>query len=214
MRLPQGSMVERTFYALGYLLEEAESRLGSAAPRFRADEGHEPLVEADPVADRPRHGDILEDAVNAAGTVAGSAAVSWIVARLMRPKPVRWPLVVLAGTAATALADFVDSLDDDERPGFPPTIEDLPRYAAGVATAAAYAAILYPRLPGSPLTRALAFGALDGMLEDGGVIGLLRRVAPEADVPMQSLAGLRPERRSPLAALAFGLGLALYRGKD
>jgi hypothetical protein len=147
----------------------------------------------------------------------GTLATGWLISRLIRPRPVNWPRAVLAGVAGTALAEIMDSLSQrgTDRPAlFPPSVEDLPRYAAGVATAAAYAAQIYPRLPGSPLTRGLIFGTVEATVADsGGALGLLQRVAPQLRLPLGSLATYSIPQRSAAASLAFGLGLGLYSSK-
>lgn len=159
------------------------------------------------------------DDVASAGYALGTLAAGWVLSRIIRPHPVNWPRAVLAGVAATALADLVGSLGRSEtterRPAFPPTAEDLPRYAAGVATAAAYGSQIYPRLPGSPLTRGLIFGTVEAtMAESGGALGLVQRYVPQLRLPLASLASHAAPQRSALASLAFGVGLALYAGKS
>jgi hypothetical protein len=159
----------------------------------------------------------------AAAVALGSLAAGWVLSRLIRPRPVNWPRAVLAGVAGTALAELAQTLSHrgPERPlPFPPRAEDLPRYAAGVATAAAYASQIYPRLPGSPLTRGLIFGTVEAMVaESGGTFGLLQRVAPELRLPLGPLGPLSPlstqmvPQRGALGSLAFGLGLGLYSAK-
>jgi hypothetical protein len=149
-----------------------------------------------------------------AGAALGSLAASWVLSRFLRPRPIHWPRAVIAGLAGTALADLVQNITQqgsDDHPPFPPGVEDLPRYAAGIATAAAYGAQLYPRLPGSPLTRGLIFGTVEAVVaESGGALGLLQRVAPDVRLPLAPLATYAPPHRGALESLAFGLGLALY----
>jgi len=160
--------------------------------------------------------DYAEDDGIRAGAALSTLAAGWALSRLVRPHPINWPRAILAGAAATALADLVGSIGrgSDRRTPFPPTAEDLPRYAAGIATAAAYAAQIYPRLPGSPLTRGLIFGAVEAAVrENGGTIGMIQRYAPQLRLPLASLANYAAPRRSALASLAFGVGLALYADK-
>lgn len=149
-----------------------------------------------------------------AAIALGTIAAGWVLGRLIRPKPINWPRAILAGAAATALADLVDSVsgpDPERRSPFPPSVEDIPRYAAGIATAAAYGAQIYPRLPGSPLTRGLIFGTVEAMVaDDGGALGMLQRVAPQMRLPLGELGIHALPPRSTIASLAFGLGLGLY----
>ena len=221
--------MERFFYTLGYALGTAESRIEAlVSATDGVDDGP---TDAPPTAERataPRAAPHLveddggdDDVAGAAvGTALGATAAGWVLSRLLRPHPIHWPRAILAGIVGTALADAVRLLEPREAgtpPPLPPRAEDLPRYAAGVATAAAYASLLYPRLPGAPVTRGLLFGALEAAAaREGGAFGFLRRIAPQVAIPLESLAeGATPRRGGPLADLAFGLGLGLYsRGED
>lgn len=239
-----GSILGRLAYSIGYALGRADSIIEAGAsaipdltplaskaypggPRNDHPEWEEfaPETTSAPGTGtghaKPRGAHTSTDEVEAddgieAGAALGTLAAGWALSRLARPHPVNWPRAILAGAAATALADLVGSFDrgsDRHRPPFPPTVEDLPRYAAGVATAAAYAAQIYPRLPGSPLTRGLIFGAVEAAVrENGGAIGMIQRYVPQLSLPLSSLAGFAAPRRSALASLAFGVGLALYAG--
>lgn len=216
------------FHGIGYALEELDQRVfgkgSAAASPDRAGEAPgvgealppEPAPEAEP-ADPFEHMEEL-------GAALGVAAGGWLVARLLRPRPVSWPRVILAGLTATALYDLVHYMERrllvEPEPGKGAALEPreapadtLLRYAAGLGTAVAYASILYPRLPGSPLTRGLIFGAVDAAtLETGGALGLLRQVAPQVAFPLERLAGPLSAHGSPLAHLAFGFGLGVvYR---
>lgn len=211
----EGFSLDRVFYALGYAMEKAEALVADSRPaRPEAEE------ETAAPAEEPDRtvGKLPATPGAAAGAAIGAVAGGWVLARLLRPASVHWPRVVLAGIAGTVLADLAATLERregaDERP-FPPGPDDLPRYAAGVATAAAYASLLYPRLPGSPLTRGLLFGALEAAAsEAGGTFELLRRLSPQLAFPLESLAspGLPPG--GPLAGVAFGVGLGLYRAGE
>ena len=146
-----------------------------------------------------------------------SAGAAWLVARLLRPKPIRWPRVILAGLGGALLSEMVGRLQgDDADPERLPYAEDpaelAGRMAAGVAVAAGYASLLYPRLPGSPLVRGLAFGALEIAAAPRGGLVRLAAEAPGVRFPLQALALPVDEDASPVAHLAFGLALGLlYR---
>lgn len=185
---------------LGDVLYRAGEALGSLEGRVRGDAGPAVL-------------DDREVAVDA----AISAGAAWLVARLLRPRPVRWSRVVVAGVAGALLSEIVGRLQDDS-----PDPERLPyaanpaelvgRMAAGVAVAAGYASIVYPRLPGSPLMRGLAFGALEIAAAPRGGLVRLAAEAPGLRFPLQALALPVDEDASPAAHLAFGLALGLlYR---
>lgn len=210
----EGSIIDRLAYTIGYALGRADSLVGEepdapappdTAPSSTYTEGASMDHESSP-------GPIL-------GIALGTLGAGLVLSRLIKPRPVNWPRAILAGTAATALADLVQSLTTsapEEKPEvhFPPDLTDLPRYAAGIATAAAYGSQIYPRLPGSPLTRGLIFGTAEAALADGGgALGLLQQVAPQIDLPYASLASYVSPRRTPLASLAFGLGLGLYSSR-
>lgn len=91
--------------------------------------------------------------------------------------------------------------------------ELVQRAAADLVAAAAYAALVYPRIPGPALLKGLAFGLLDaGTGTAGGVVGVLEGLAPRLRFP---LARLHPGglERDAIRALALGLTLGLvYRG--
>lgn len=167
----------------------------------------------------PETGDVsdLEDGEeNGLGEKAViGAAVAWLAARLLRPRPVSWPRVVLAGVAATALADLIGRTMEEERgPERLPYAEDpqelLARLGAGVAVAAGYASLLYPRLPGSPLFRGLTFGALEVAAAPRGGLVALATATPGVRFPLQALALPVDEDAGPASHMAFGLGLGLF----
>lgn len=153
-------------------------------------------------------GETMEHAAMAAGA-------AWLASRLLRPRPVSWPRVVFAGVAATLLADLVGRTGEGPREvGSPPYADDpeelMARLGAGVAIAAGYAALIYPRIPGPPLLRGLAFGALEiAAAPRGGLIGLAAE-APGVRFPLQTLALPIDEDAGPLSHLAYGLGLGLF----
>ncbi len=148
----------------------------------------------------------MEDAVK-------DAAETWLVSRVLRPRSLSWPAVLFAGLAATALSDVVAFFTV---PGRPSPYDEEPetlvaRYGAGIATTAAYAAVLYPRLPGKPLMRGFLFGMLDVVTEpEGGLIALGRRLAPGVHFPLRPFALPVNEDAGPMARLAFGFGLGLF----
>ena len=91
----------------------------------------------------------------------------------------------------------------------------LVRLASGVALAAGYASLLYPRVPGSPLVKGLAWGVLEiAAAPRGGLAGLAGRT-PALRFPLKELAAPADEATAPLSRLAFGIGLGLlYRPAD
>ncbi len=141
------------------------------------------------------------------------AAEKWVVHRVLRPRRVNWAAVLFAGLASTALSDIVAYFTDPTRPH--PLDEEpenlIARYAAGVASTSAYAALLYPRLPGPPLTRGAVFGLLDVVTEpEGGVLALGQEIAPQLRFPLKPFALPVNRDAGPLARMAFGLGLGLF----
>jgi hypothetical protein len=205
------------FYQLGTIIGGLGSHLpgkaGAATGHASGDaDGREPEGDGASGAD-------TDDASGPAGGVMAGAAAAWLAARVLRPRPVSWPRVVLAGVAATFLADLVErTLDRDQpagRAGLDGDTEALVRrYGTGIAMAAGYATLLYPRLPGPPLLRGLAFGALDlAAAQRGGLAGLAADT-PSIRFPLQTLA-LPPDRDAgPLAAITFGLALGLFYRYD
>lgn len=145
------------------------------------------------------------------------AAGAWLLSRVLQPRDVSWPRVILAGIAATAIADLVGRTA--AKPPYPegrPFADDaeelLARFGAGVAIAAGYAALIHPRLPGPPLLRGALFGGLEILAAPrGGVLGIAAST-PGVKFPLQALVMPVDEDAGPLSHLAFGLALgALYR---
>lgn len=234
----EGFTLDRLFYSLGYTLEEARGLLedGELGATTAVIDDSDPgrasdreAVETDASAPRLAIATAAEtgepdsmsygpgSAFSDSRTTLAAGAAGWLIARIFRPRRVRWPRVILAGIVATALAELTGLLTPDDEVGppvFPPRPEDLPRYSAGVITAAVYASIFYPRLPGSALMRGVTFGAIEAATSQvGGTVGLLRRVAPDTPVPLDSFVTPGLPRVSPLAGLAYGVGLSLYSSK-
>ena len=194
-------MLGDVLFRIGEAIGGLESRIPGAGDAS----GGETVAAGDLPVDR----DVAMDA-------AKSAAIAWLASRLLRPKSVRWPRVVLAGVGAALLSELVGRMQDDAPPGELSYAEDpaelLGRLTAGVAVAAGYASILYPRLPGSPLFRGLAFGALEIAAAPRGGLLRLASQAPGVRFPLQALALPVDEDAGPAAHLAFGLALGLlYR---
>lgn len=169
----------------------------------------------------PEDGDVHEldddDTADTAEHAVLTAAAAWFLTRLLRPKPVNWPRLILAGAAATALADLVGRTAEEEgaagrEPYATGSEELMARFGAGMAVAAGYAALVYPRIPGPPLLRGLIFGGLEVLAAPRG--GLIRIAAevPGVKFPLQALALPVDEDAGPMSHMAYGLGLGLlYR---
>ena len=214
-----GSVLDNVFYTIGYALGEAESRLagvtaqgGEAGPGPEA--GGEDIsaarsstVVAETTSRRGTPSDLT-------GTALGAAAAAWLLARVLRPRPVHWPQAILAGIAGSALAAAAELIDRrlGTVPPEAPTLDGSVRLAAGIAAATAYASLLYHRLPGTPATRGLIFGAMEAATQPvGGTFGVLRRLSPHIAIPFETLASAFAPARGPVSAVAFGIGLGLYR---
>jgi hypothetical protein len=215
--------------ALGGLGAQLSGKPGAATGHAGPDAGvYHP--EAGDLTDLGDH----EDGLGHAGGLMVGAAGAWLVARVLRPGPVSWTRVVIAGVAATFMADLAArTLDDGPLgaradggadglaggPGYGPARADDPetllrRYGAGIAISAGYASLLYPRLPGPPLLRGLAFGALEVAAAPRGGLVRLASETPGLRFPLQGLALPLDDDAGPLAALAFGLGLGLFYRAD
>jgi hypothetical protein len=152
------------------------------------------------------------------GYLVGSTGAGWLAVRLLRPRRVRWPRLLLAAAGATALYEAARALEG-ARP-LPPADPELElpvpaHYLSALALAAAYAAVVHPRLPGPGYLRGVAFGAFDAVTaEAGGAFGVLRRFAPALPLPLVRIAAPSLPPAGPLAHLAFGAGLGLIYGDD
>lgn len=213
-------MLSDVFFRLGEAIGGLEAQVRGTA--FADDEdlagserpGGDPAEAGAPAdSDAPLTDQEMADATRQAALTAGAA---WLASRLLRPKPIRWPRVIVAGAAASLLADLVGRMQDDA-PGPELSYAENPaellgRVSAGIAIAAGYASIVYPRLPGSPLLRGLAFGALEVAAAPRGGLVRLAAQAPGVRFPLQTMALAVDEDASPAAHLAFGLALGfLYR---
>lgn len=197
-----GDLAYRIGFALGELDTKVRGKAGAAARetpagarRSSGDGGRETATDIEPLLIR--------------------ATETWLLSRLLRPRPIRWPMAILAGLGATALSDLVRRFETPDAPE--EDIDEIAfRYAAGIATASAYAAVLYPRLSGNPLTRGLLFGLVEVLAAPhGGIVVLGRKLAPTLKLPLEGLALPVDDDAGPLAHLAFGAGLGLlYRGGD
>lgn len=211
-------MLGDLFYQLGTAIGGLGSHLpgkaGAASEHTASD-----LALYDPETGAVTDADADDPAGQAVGLMA-SATLAWLAARVLRPRPVSWPRVVVAGVAATFLADMISRSLDRDAPAGEAGLDDEPealvrKYGAGIAVAAGYAALLYPRLPGPPLLRGLAFGALDLAAAGRGGLAGLAAETPSLRFPLQALASPTDDRDAgPLAPLAFGLALGLFYHHD
>lgn len=211
MASPEGSVIGELFYRIGYAAGQVESYVARrdetaeapTRPRRRHRRSPERRPAETGVAElREQMEEALKDATE-----------KWVVSRVLRPRPVHWGAVLFAGLASTALSDVVAYFTDPTRAH--PLDEDpetlIARYAAGVASTSAYASLIYPRLPGSPLTRGAVYGLLDVVTEpEGGVLALGRELAPALRFPLKPFALPVNQDAGPLARMAFGLGLGLF----
>ncbi len=162
--------------------------------------------------------DPFDDGEMLVNTLLGGAA-AWTVKKLLRPRPVSWPRVVVAGIGATVLSDLVGralgpTSPERERAYAEDPDALLVRLGSGVATAAGYAALLYPRLPGSPLTRGFIFGVMEIAASPHGGLVRVATETPGLKFPLADLATPTHDA-GPLAHLAFGLAVGiLYRPDD
>lgn len=208
---------------LGDLFERLGSTIGTLDAQLRgagdgrgwnqphdADDGAGDSGAAGETSDSGDAGETVQNAALAAGG-------AWLLSRVLRPRDVSWPRVVFAGVAATILADLVGRAGSKTPvPGEEPYADDaeelMARFGAGIAIAAGYAALLYPRLPGPPLFRGLAFGALEIAAAPRGGLVRLATEAPGVKFPLQAMALPIDEDAGPLSHMAFGLALGmLYR---
>lgn len=207
------------FYQLGRSVGGLESQVrgkaGAAgspgAAVYDVDTGEVHDLDHDPFGDEEGDG----SAADAVGTALAGAAAAWIAARVLRPRPVSWPRVLFAGVAATSLADAVGRTLEEGGPGGGLPFADDPeellaRLAAGVAVAAGYASLLYPRIPGPPLFRGLVFAALEVAAAPRGGLVQLAHDTRGIRFPLQALAAPVDEDAGTLSHLAFGLGLGLF----
>lgn len=194
---------------------DGADRYGPDHP-YGSDHQHHPDRAADVERADSSGASDLPDPGRGAAAIGGTAA-TWVLARLLRPHPVHWPRAITAGLAGTALLDLASRVEKPRAAQQPPPLsaDGALRYLGGITTAAAYAAFVYSRLPGSPAVRGLLFGAAEAAASaEGGALALLRRLSPGIAYPLEWLSPPTLPATGPLARLAFGLGLALYRGPD
>lgn len=166
------------------------------------------------------NGGLLDDGDLLVNSVLGAAA-GWMVKKVLRPRRVSWPRVIVAGIGATVASDLVgrvlgpDAEDRDRAYDEDPDAL-LVRLGAGIAMAAGYASLLYPRLPGSPLAKGLVFGVMEIAAAPHGGLVRVASETPGLKFPLRDLAVPIDEDAGPLSAVTFGLALGLlYRpGSD
>lgn len=165
----------------------------------------------------------------AGAELAAQAAFAALASRILSPDPVNWPRAVAAGTLGALVSDLIDRLElrTDGRKfstsiGLRPALDAdeafpswLRRCATGIVLASLYARYAYGRLPGPPLARGLAFGALEAATaRAGGAAALLAQLGSELPFPFDQLADgedASPER-AVARMLAFGAVMGIvYR---
>jgi hypothetical protein len=227
MRFSGGGVLGDLFYHLGTMVGGMAARVsgkGGAEAYEPTGYGADAAGYYDPVTagvtDLDAHpGDSRDHGTEPAVPLMASAVAAWLAARVLRPRPVSWSRVIVAGVAATFLADLAARAFQDDRADRRGPMDSDPqtlmrRYGAGVALAAGYATLLYPRLPGPALLRGLAFAAMDvAAAPHGGLIGLAED-APALHFPLQSMADAGEMDADPMARIAFGLGLGLFYRHD
>lgn len=167
----------------------------------------------------PLPGGDAADGAELVNAILGGVA-AWTVKKVLRPRPVSWPRAVVAGIGATVMADAVGRALGPTSPARERAYAEDPdallvRIGSGVATAMGYAALLYPRIPGSPLTRGLVFGAMKVAAAPHGGLVRVATETPGLKFPLKDLAVPTDDDTDPLPNLAFGLALGiLYRPPD
>lgn len=210
-------MIGELFYSLGSWVGGLTPGDDTHPPPDPAATGRGPGGSADEAAPgSPGDGDPAEDNGLLVNAVLGATA-AWAIRRLLRPRSVSWPRVVVAGIGATVLSDLVGMALEPDRASRDRVYEADPdavliRLAAGVALTAGYAALLYPRLPGPPLARGLAFGVLEIAAASRGGLVRVATDTPGLKFPLKDLAVPMDDGAGPLSNLAFGLALGtLYQ---
>lgn len=191
------------WYRLGYTLERSRSRSLRGPLRAWADHGLGGVLgsskdggaEGGSPGSRPRRGSaddgepdgessLLSLILTAgAGTVAMRLLDLWPTRR--RPGVRGMVRGALAGAGAAYLRSLLSPLLRGEV-GVRPWDEDLPdELLEGAATGLVYAALLDGRLPGPPLARGAAFGAIEYAIAPwGGLEGVLGKHAPHRRIPI------------------------------
>lgn len=208
-------MIGDLFYRLGTVAGTGLGAIRSRIPPVDDESGHDGSDpdDTDGSAGGESGGD-SEDGDFLVDSIIGGAA-AWLVKTALRPKSVSWPRVVIAGIGATVLADLAArTLGSDDRSRAYTEDPDalLVRLGSGIAMAAGYAALLYPRLPGSPMTKGLIFGAMEVAAAPHGGLVRVATDTPGLKFPLKDLAVPIDDDAGPLANVAFGVGLGLlYR---
>lgn len=214
-------MIGDLFYRLGTLVGTG---VGVVESRVAATDDDSRLTTANPAepsnpsgAPKPDDTGLTADDSDMLVHSILAATAGWVVKKSLRPRSVSWPRVVVAGIGATVLADVVgralgpDEEDRDRAYDHDPDAL-LVRLGAGIAMAAGYAALLYPRLPGSPLTKGFIFGAMEVAAAPHGGLVRVATDTPGLKFPLKDLAVPIDDSVGPLANVAFGVGLGLlYR---
>lgn len=192
---------EDLWYRIGYALETARNRLPTSPSELR---GKKPAVGDE--ATRK-----VLDALFTVG--AGSVLTRLLAFWPGRRKPGLFALARAgaAGAAAALLAELIRPAVAGKIAEHPLEDELTDILLAGAGRGLMYAAIVQPRVPGSPVIQGTAYGILEYALTPwGGLEELAGPAAPHKRIPaLAILLRGKGEEEELLQHLAFGVALAL-----
>lgn len=195
---------EDIWYRAGYALESARSRLPTAKALVKT---------KPPPLDGVSHKVLDAFLAVGAGSVLSRVFALWPSRR--RPGLFRLFRAGAAGAAASFLAELAKPLLLGKPAGKPLEAELTDILLTGVGRGLLYAALVEPRVPGPPLLRGTAYGALEYALGPwGGLEELAGSEAPQGKVPALSiLLKDRGKDEEFVERVAFGVALALLYHK-
>ncbi len=193
------------WYRIGYALEAARHRL-PAIPQ-------ESLKKKPTVADQASHKVLDALLTVGAGSILTRVVSLWPGRR--RPGLFSLFRAGAAGAAAALLAELIRPALSGKKAELSIEEELTDVLLSGAGRGLMYAAIVEPRIPGSPILQGSAYGALEYALTPwGGLEELAGAAAPHRRIPaLGVLLRGRGEEEELLQHLAFGVALALlYEG--
>ncbi len=236
---------DSVWFRLGYTLEQARLRSSGSRARLRSPQERQSARKvADPPRPRPVEGpeaDAADEGAELPGglgglavflkgasptgepweaviAAAGTALVGRVLAKLPR-KHRLGPLRLLRAAGAGAGAALVRELLRPMTSGQPvaTTFAERARRAAlsGSARGLLYGALVEPRIPGPPIVRGAAYGAIEHLVSPlGGLTALAGPAAPHRSLPFisQLFEDLEPEEQTLMDHILFGIAVAALYG--
>lgn len=155
------------------------------------------------------------DAVIAAASAAMIGKMLETMPKQRKLRPGRMVRAAAAGAGAALARELLRPMMSGEQPAT--TFAERARHAAlsGSARGLLYGALVDPRIPGPPLIRGAAYGAIEHLVSPlGGLTALAGPMAPHRRLPFAAelFEGLEHEQQTLMDHIVFGVAMAVLYG--